>query len=65
MSIRTSFVYNDKRHVISIRPTALPWLFDRMSVIVEVRELMGEIIEVWHYHIAHDGRIVHRDRKYP
>ncbi len=65
MSIRTSFIYKNKRYIVSIRPVALPWRFDRMSVIVEIRELNGEIIEVWHYHIAHKGKIIHRDRKYP
>jgi hypothetical protein len=65
MSIRTSFIHEDKRYTVSIRTVALPWLFDRMSVIVEVRDLSGGIIQVWHYHITHEGKIIHKDRKYP
>ncbi len=56
----------DRIYIVKIRPIAYPFLFDRLSIIVEIRNRNREIIEVWHYHIRHrDGKIIHKDRKYP
>ncbi len=55
-----------KIYIIKVRPIAYPFLFDRLSIIVEIRDENRKIIEVWHYHVRHsDGKIIHRDRKYP
>lgn len=56
----------DKIYIIKVRPVAYPFLFDRLSIVVEIRDKNREIIEVWHYHVRHsDGKIIHMDRKYP
>jgi len=53
--------------IVSVRPIAKTWQFDRMSVIMEKRELQtNKCLEVWHLHIEHKtGKILHRDKKYP
>jgi len=53
--------------IINIRPIAKTWQFDRMSIILEKRDIQtNECLEVWHLQIEHEtGKIVHRDRKYP
>ena len=69
MAFRTSWREGDKLIVVSIRFQPIPiWIgIDRMSAIVEIRDAeSGEVREVWHLHIRYeDGKIVHRDRKYP
>jgi hypothetical protein len=69
MAFKTSWVEGDKLIVVSLRFQPIPvWIgIDRMSVIVEIRDAKTkEIREVWHLHIRYkDGKIVHRDRKYP
>ena len=69
MSFKTSWCERDKLIVIQLRFQPLPiWIgVDRMSVIVEIRDSeTKEIREVWHLHIRYeDGKIVHRDRKFP
>ncbi len=66
MAIKVIEIHKDRKYIIRIRPVAYPYLFDRMSCIIEIRDLQGEILEVWHLHVRHkDGKIIHRDRKYP
>ena len=69
MSFKTSWSEKDKLIVIHLKFQPIPiWISaDRMSVIVEIRDAKtNEIREVWHLHISYrDGKIVHRDRKYP
>ncbi|WP_461863969.1 hypothetical protein [Thermococcus sp.] len=69
MAFRTWWVEGDKLIVVQLRFQPMPvWIStDRMSIIVEIRDAKTEeIIEVWHMHMRYeDGKIVHRDRKYP
>ena len=53
-------------HVVSVRPVAQPYLFDRLSIIIEICDLKTkEIKEVWHLQITHEGEIIHSHKKYP
>ncbi len=69
MAFRTWWVEGNRLIAIQLRFQPMPvWIgIDRMSIIVEIRDARtGEAIEVWHMHMRYsDGRIVHRDRKYP
>ena len=69
MGFRTSWIDGNRYIVISLRFTpVLAWIgLERISVIVEIRDAKSrKIQEVWHLHIRYsDGKVVHRDRKYP
>ncbi len=69
MAFKTMWREGDKLIVVSVRFQPIPlWVgVERMSVIVEIRDAKsGKVREVWHLHIRHrDGKIVHRDRRYP
>ena len=58
-----------KLKIVHLRFQPIPaWIgIDSMSVIVEIRNReTGEVIEIRYMHIRYkDGKIVHRDRKYP
>ena len=57
MSIKIIEVHKGKKYIIKIRPVAYPFFFDRMSCIIEIRDMKGNILEVWHLHIRHyDGK---------
>ncbi len=69
MTFRTWWEEGRKLIVVHLRFQPIPaWIgIDRMSVIVEIRDReTGDVIEIWHMHIRYeDGKIIHRDRKYP
>ena len=68
MPIITIEVDPEKRvyYVIKIRPVAQPYLFDRLSIIIEIRDIETKRSrEVWHLQITHEGNIIHRHKKYP
>jgi hypothetical protein len=53
-------------YVIKVRPVARPYLFDRLSIIIEIRELETKTCkQVWHLQMTHGGKIIHRHKKYP
>jgi len=69
MNIQITVINRAKgvKKTVTIRPIAKTWQFDRMSIILEIRELAtNRCLEVWHFQIEHEtGKIIHRDRKYP
>ena len=53
-------------YVIKVRPVAQLYLFDRLSIIIEIRELETKTCkQVWHLQMNHEGNIIHRHKKYP
>jgi hypothetical protein len=53
-------------YLIEVRPVAQPYLFDRLSIIIEIRDLETKTCkQVWHLQITHEGNTIHRHKKYP
>ncbi|RLI76825.1 hypothetical protein DRP05_12045 [Archaeoglobales archaeon] len=69
MAFKTSWIEGDKTIVVKLRFQPVPlWIsVEKMSIVVEIRDSKtNEIREVWHLHMRYeDGKITHRDRKYP